>query len=237
MATNKSAATRVEITVLSGGTTEPALDFVAAAFTQETGHAVRIFYNLGAKGRKRLDEGEVFDVVVQTGATLDRFFRPTHQVEPGGVSIGRAGLGVLIREGAPRPDITSVQALRQSVLDAESLLYTLETSGQNIERMLRKLGVHEQAEAKASRYPHGPELMDALLKGTGAEFGFLSLNAIRTYRDKGVVLVGPLPEEVQFYYDFMAVPSSSSRHKEIAWQFAHFCAGPGKPLLVANGIS
>jgi molybdate transport system substrate-binding protein len=176
-------------------------------------------------------------VVVQTGNTLDRYFRPFGKVEPGGVGIGRAGLGVLIRQGAPRPDISTVQALRQSVLDAESLLYTLETSGQNIERMLKKLGVHEQADAKASRYPHGPELMDALLKGKGAEFGFLSINAIRTYQDKGVQLVGPLPEEVQFYYDFVAVPSSNSRRKDIAWQFAHFCAGPGKPLLVANGIN
>ena len=55
-------------------------------------------------------------------------------------------------------------------------------------------------------------------------------------KDKGMVLVGPLPDEVQYYYDFMAVPSVNSAHKEVAWAFACFCGGAGKPLLVAHGI-
>ncbi len=231
-----SMAARAEITVLSGGSAEPGLDFVAAAFQKETGHAVKIAYNLGAEGRKRMDDGVVFDVVVQSSETLKRNFRVTGKVEEGGISIGRVGLGVMVRPGAPLPDISSAEALKHAVLEAQSILYTTETSGQHIEGMLKKMGIFEQAEAKTTRYPHGPELMDRVLRGQDKEFAFLSINAIRTYKEKGLVLVGPLPEEVQYYYDFVAVPSTNSTNKEVAWQFVRFCGGPGKPLLVANGI-
>ena len=79
--------------------------------------------------------------------------------------------------------------------------------------------------------------MARVLLGKGREFAFLSVNAIRTYADKGMVLVGPLPEELQNYNEYIAVPSAMSTKKEVAWEFARFCGGPGKPLLVANGIT
>lgn len=227
----------VQLTVLSGGTAEPALDVVADAFNKATGHTVKVLYNLGAKGRKRMDDGEIFDVLVQSANTLDQFFRPGGKIEPGGVRIGRAGLGVLIRPGAPVPDITTVAMLKQALLNADTVLYTLETSGRHIEGMLRKVGVFDQIVAKTERFPHGPELMTRALQGAGRELGFLSMNAIRTFSHRGLVLVGPLPEEVQFYYDFTVVPASNSPHKDVAWQFAHFCGNEGKPLLAAHGIS
>ena len=91
-------------------------------------------------------------------------------------------------------------------------------------------------EAKTTRYHNGPELMNRVLRGKGKEFAFLSINAIRTYKEKGLVLVGPLPEELQYYYELLAVPSIKSTNKEVAWEFVRFCGGPGKPLLVANGL-
>ena len=225
----------VEITVMSGGSAEPALDFVAAAFHKETGHAVRIAYNTGARGRKRVEDGEVFDVLVVASDSLKRNWGG--KVEAGGTSIGRlGGLGMMIRPGLPLPDISSLEALRSALLEAESVLYTEETSGLYIEGMLRKMGIVEQVEAKTTRYRNGPSLMDRVLNGTGKEFGFLSINAIGTYKEKGLVLVGPLPEEVQYYYELIAVPLRNSTNKEVAWQFVRFCGGPGKPLLVANGL-
>ena len=227
-----ASAAGVEITVLAGGAAEPGLDLVAAAFQKQTGHTVRIAYNLGALGIKRMDDGEVFDVVVQP----DTILRATGKVEEGGIQIGRVGLGVMIRPGAPVPDISSVAALKRAVLEAQSILYTTATSGQYIEAMLKKMGIYEQVEARITRFPHGPELMDRVLRGRGKEFAFLPITFIRTDKKKGMQLVGPLPEEVQHYVEFIAVPSTMSAHKEVAWQFAHFCGGPGKPLLVANGV-
>jgi len=227
----------VEITVMSGGAVEPGLDFVAAAFQKETGHAVRITYNQGAKGNKRIHDGEIFDVLVATKASIGKNFLGTGKIEEGGIDIGRVGVGMMVRAGAPVPDISSVEALKRAVLEAESVLYTEETSGFYIEEMLRKMAIAEAVNAKTERFHNGPALMDRVLKGKGREVGFLPINAIRTYQDKGVVLVGPLPEAVQYYLEFVAVPTTRTPHKEVAWQFARFCGGPGRPLLAAHGVA
>ena len=225
-----------EITVIAGGAVVPGLNFAAAAFSKQTGRAVKIAH-LGVEAIKRMDDGEVFDLVVHPRNNLEQFFRPAGKVEEGGVGIGRVGVGVMVRPNAPIPDITSADALKRAVLEAESILYTTAASGRYVEAMLRKLGIYGQVKAKTTRYPHGPELMDRMLSGRGKEFGFLPLTEILTYKEKGIMLVGPLPEELQHYLDFMAVPSTQSTRKDLAWEFARFCAGPGKPLLVAHGVA
>lgn len=231
-------ATSVEITALAGGAVDPGLDHVAAAFRKETGHTVKIAYNLGAQGIKRMDEGEIFDVVVQPEDTLEIFFRAHGNVEDGGVSIGRVGLGVMARPAAPVPDISSMAAFRRAILEADAILYTTATSGRYIEEMLGKMGLLERTAAKTTRYPHGPELMERVLSGSGKELAFLPVSFIRkASRERGMVLVGPVPEEVQHYLDFIVVPSVRSTHKDVAWAFAHFCGGPGKPLLAAQGLT
>jgi len=227
----------MEISVFSGGAAEPGLDVVAAAFQKDTGHSVRIAYNLGARGRERMDEGEIFDVVIATSDAMNRHFRPSGKVEAGGVSIGRVGLGMMVRIGAPVPDISSLDALRRAVLEAESILYTEEASGLCIDHLLGKMGIDEQVKTRAVRHRNGPELMDRMLRGGGREIGFLPITAIRMYRSKGIVLVGPLPDEAQYYLELIAVPSALSTKKEVAWEFVRFCGQQGKPLLVANGVS
>lgn len=227
----------MEITVWSGGAAEPGLDFVAAAFQKETGHAVRITYNLGARGRKRMEDGEVFDVLVATRDAMDSYFRPTGQVEEGGIGIGRVGLGAMVRPGAPVPDISSTEAFKRAVLEADALIYTEEASGLRIDGILGKLGIAEQVKAKVTHARNGPELMDRVLRGSGREIGFLPITAILTYREKGIVLAGPLPEELQYYLELMAVPSTKSPHKDVAWKFVRYCGEQGKPLLAANGLN
>lgn len=224
-----------EITVLAGGAVVPGLNYVAAAFRKQTGHIIKIAH-VGVEAIKRMDDGEVFDVVVHPRDNLEQFFRPAGKVEEGGIGIGRVGVGVMVRPGAPIPDMSSAEALKRAVFGAESILYTTAASGRYVEGMLRKIGIYEQAQAKTTRYPHGPELMDRVLSGRGKEFGFLPITEILTYKEKGIMLVGPLPEELQHYLDFMAVPSTQSTNKDVAWEFARFCAGPGKPLLVAHGV-
>jgi molybdate transport system substrate-binding protein len=227
---------RTEINVMSSGSCEPALDYVAAAFQKETGCAVTITYNLGARGIQSLEAGE-FDVVIASGDSIERNFRPAGLVEDGGVSIGRMGIGVMVRPGAPVPDISSVDALRRSILEAESLLITTHTSGLETEAMLKKLGIFDQANAKASRFPDGPSLLERLLAGSGREIAILSINHIGGFKDSGLVIVGPLPDEVQRYRDFIAVASSRSPDRETARQFVRYCGGPGKAVFSANGFN
>jgi molybdate transport system substrate-binding protein len=224
-----------EINIMSSGSAEPGLDFVAAAFHKQTGYRVRITYNLGTRGMKRLEQGE-FDAVVASDESIERNYRPAGLVEDGGVGIGRMGIGVMVRPGAPLPDIASVDALKGAIIAAESILITTHTSGLSTETLFRKLEMYEQALAKITRFPDGPSLLDRLLKGRGREFAILSINHVGGFRNRGLVVVGPLPDEVQHYREFIAVASRKSKNKEIAQAFVRFCGGPGKSLFTANGF-
>ena len=166
-----SVAPAAEITVLSGGAVEPGLNAAAAAFQKETGHTVKITYNTTPQMRKRVGAGDTFDVVVAPPAAV-KDFAAAGKVEEDGVNVGRVGLGVVIRPGAPVPDISNAEAIRRTVLEAESIVFNRASSGLYFEGLLKKMGIYEQLEPKSARYATGAEVMEHVLKGKGKEVGF-----------------------------------------------------------------
>ena len=160
-----------EITVLSGGAIEPGLNAAAAAFQKATGHAVKVTYNTTPQIRKRVAGGETFDVVIAPPGAMKEF-AAAGKIEAGGVDVGRVGMGVVIRPGAPVPDISSADAIKHTVLEAESIVFNRASSGLYFEGLLKKMGVYDQIESKAARYATGAEVMEHVLKGQGTEVGF-----------------------------------------------------------------
>lgn len=225
-----------EITVLSGGAIEPGLKAAAAAFQKETGHEVKITFNLTPQMRKRVGGGDTFDVVIAPPAAIEEFAK-VGKVESERVNIGRVGSGVAIRPGAPVPDISSADALKRTVLEAESIVFNRASTGIYLENLFKKMGVYEQIESKTTRYPDAGAVMEHVLKGKGKEVGFGSITVILRYKDKGLRLIGPLPAEVQDYTSYTAAPMTAAPNKEVAQAFVRFLGGPtGKPLFVAAGI-
>lgn len=222
-----------EITVRSGGSGDPGVGFVAAAFQRETGHVVKVTYD-----NELADHDErIFDVVVASSDLLDREFRPFGRVEDGGFAIGRsAGLGVAVRVGSRRPALASIEEFVEELRNADALLLTTHTSGQHVEAELKRLGILPQIEAKLLRFANGPLVMERLLEGYGRELAVLSVNQIRRYEDRGLELVGLAPEEIQYAIEFVVVPMTASANKDVAWQFARFCASQGKTILAAFGF-
>ena len=230
------AALAAEITVLSGGAVEPGLNTAAAAFQKETGHVAKITYNTTPAMRKRVGAGDIFDVVITPPAAI-KDFAAAGKVDDGGINVGRVGSGIAVRPDAPVPDISSAEAIKRAVLEAESIVFNRASTGIYIENMLRKMGVYDQIESKTVRYPDAFAVMDHLLKGKGKEIGFGPITEILLFKDKGLRLVGPLPAEIQNYTSYVAVPMSAGTNKEIAQAFVRFLGGPtGKPLFVAAGI-
>lgn len=229
------AAAGAEITVLSGGAVEPGLNAAAAAFRKESGHAVKITYNTTPQMRKRVGSGDAFDVVIAPPAAIKEF-AAAGKVEEGGVNVGRVGLGVVVRPGAAVPDITNAEAIRRTVLEAESIVFNRASSGLYFESLLKKMGVYEQVEAKSARYATGAEVMEHVLKGKGKEVGFGPITEILQYKEKGLRLVGPLPAEIQNYTSYTAAVMSAGTSKDAAQAFVKFLGGAGKPLFVAAGI-
>jgi molybdate transport system substrate-binding protein len=225
-----------EITVLSGGAVEPGLHAAAHAFEKQTGHTVKITFNTTPQIRKRVGAGETFDVVIAPPAAV-KDFTAAGKVEAGGVDIGKVGMGVVIRPGAPVPDIANAEAIKRTVLEAESIVFNRASSGLYFEGLLKKMGVYGQIEARAARYATGAEVMEHVLKGKGKEVGFGPITEILQYRDKGLRLVGPLPAEIQNYTSYTAVAMSAGANKAEAQELVRYLGGPaGKKLFVAAGI-
>ena len=219
----------VELQVMSSGSAEPGLDHVAAAFYGESGHTVHVTYNA---------EIPVYDVVVASADAIERKYRAAGLVEDGGESIGRISVGVGARVGAPLPDISTVEAFTAAVRAASAIILTdNHTSGLYMDSLFERLGLADEVGDRIERAFNGPAVMERLLAGSGAEISFLSLNEFRTFANRGIAAGGPLPEEVGLTRSFGAVPSTSSLHKDEAWEFVHYCGGPGRTLMAGHGFT
>ncbi len=230
------AAPAAEITVLSAGAVEPGLKAAAAVYQKESGHTVKITFNTAPAIRKRVEGGETFDVLIAPPAAI-KDFAAGGKVDDGGVNLGRVGSGIAVRPGAPVPDISSAEAVKRAVLEAESVVFNRASTGLYIENLLKKMGVYDQIEARTTRYPDAFPVMEHLLKGKGREIGFGPITEILLFKDRGLRLVGPLPAEIQNYTSYTAVVMSAGAQKPAAQALVRFLGGPvSKPLFVTAGI-
>jgi molybdate transport system substrate-binding protein len=226
-----------ELQVLSAGAIEPGLTAVASAFERETGHVLRITFNTAPELRKRMQVEPAFDVVIAPPAVIADF-AAAGQLTSARANVGRVGMGVTVRNGAPVPDISSAEALKLSLLDAQSVVFNRASTGLYLEGLLRRMGLEAQVQAKATRYPDGASVLEHVIQGRGREIGFAAMTEILLYQGKGLQLVGPMPAELQNYTDYTAAPLSRSSQPILAQHFVDFLAGPiGKPLFAAAGVT
>jgi molybdate transport system substrate-binding protein len=225
-----------EIRVLSAGAVEPGLRAAAAAFQKQSGHGVNITFNTAPEIRKRIGGGDAFDVVIAPPAALDEFAGAA-KVTTDRVDLGRVGLGVAVRPGAPMPDISSSEALKRAVLEAESIVFNRASTGIYLENLLKKMGIYEQVEARTTRYGDAAAVMEHVLKGKGREIGFGPVTEILLHSGKGLKLVGPLPPEVQNYTSYSAAPMTAAANAELAKVFVRYLgSAEARALLAAAGV-
>jgi molybdate transport system substrate-binding protein len=236
LAGTAAVAESAEIKVLSAGAIEPGLKAAAAAWRKQSGHEVHITFNTAPQIQKRVAGGDAFDVVIAPPRALEEFGK-AGKVGADRVNVGRVGLGAAVRPGAPVPDISSADALKRSVLAAESIVFNRASTGIYFENLLKKMGVYGEVEARTTRYADGASVMEHVLKGKGREIGFGPITEIMLHKDKGLRLVGPLPPEVQNYTSYSAVAMTAARNPGPAGAFVRFLgSGEGKALFVAAGV-
>jgi molybdate transport system substrate-binding protein len=226
-----------EISVLSGGAIEPGLTSAAHAFERQTGHQVKLTFNTAPQIAKRVAAGDHFDVVISPPAAIEEFAKAGKAGSADRMNVGKVGLGVAVRPGAPAPDVSSVDTLKRAIVEADSLTFNRASTGIYFENLLKKWGIYDEVEKKTTRYPDGAAVMEHALKGKGNEIAFGAITEILLYKEKGLRYVGPLPTEVQNYTTYIATPMSGGSQPELARQFVQFLGSPaGKKLFVAAGI-
>ena len=230
-----TAVSAAELKLLSAGAVQPGLNIAARIFHNRTGEDATIAYSPATDLGKRVGGGEIADIIIASPVVITALAKAGRVLAEGQVALGRVGVGVAVREGAPRPDISSTQALKAALLSADAVVYNTASSGAYVEAMLKKLGVFDEIEGRLARLFDGNAVMRRLIDGKGREFGFTD---IVLNQEKGVRLVGPLPAEIQNYTSYTAAVITAAPNPGGAKAFLGYLASPdGRALFAQNGIS
>jgi molybdate transport system substrate-binding protein len=222
----------------SGGFAAPSQALVAE-FERTTHNKVEIVLgpSMGATHDAipaRLARGEPLDVLLMVASALDELVKQG-KVEPSSrVDIARSYIGMAVKAGAPKPDISTVAALRQTLLDAKSIAYSDSASGVYLSTEgFRKLGIADQISAKSRMIPATP--VGEIVASGEAELGFQQLSELVTV--KGIELVGPLPDGVQKMTPYAAGVVAGSKEPAAARAFIQFLTSPGAaPTVKSFGL-
>jgi molybdate transport system substrate-binding protein len=232
-----TAGRAAELKILAAGGMQPGLNAAAKVFRDRTGIEARFTYEPPVDLGKRVAGGEAADIVVSSPPVVADLTRTGKVLADGQMHLGRVGVGVVVRDGAPLPDIASIQALKGSLIAAQAVVYNTASSGTYIDGMLKKLGVYDEIQGKLIRLWDGTAVMHHLMEGKTKEFGFGGITDILLYRDRGLRLVGPLPAEIQNYANYSAAVIATAPNAEGAKAFMAYLASPdGRALFLENGI-
>lgn len=221
-------APAAEVHVVSSGGFAAAYKVLVPGFEQATGDQVSTAWG-PSMGKTidavpaRLARHEPIDVLVMVGCALDDLAAQGVVVPGSRVPLARSGIGVVVRTGAPHPDISTTAALRQALLDAKSIAYSDSASGVYIETTLfKRLGIEAQMAGKARMIPAEP--VGAVVARGEAEIGFQQMSELKPIR--GIDLVGPLPPEVQQMTVFSAGMLAAAPQPEAARALIAYLASP-----------
>jgi molybdate transport system substrate-binding protein len=226
-----------EIKVLSGGAVEPGLHAFADQVKRELGHDLKIQFNTTPQIVKRLAAGDVYDIVIVTPAVITQAAKDGKVVADTRAPVGRVGAGIIVRSAATAPNVGTVEALKQALLAADSVVYNSASSGLYLDTLFEKMGVLAQIKPKTTRYPDGASVMEHVIKGNGNEIGFGAITEIKLYTSKGLQFVGPLPAEAQNYTTYDAALMTGAPAADAAKAVLRLLATPAaKATFTAAGI-
>ena len=218
--------------ILSGGAMQGLMAEVVPLFERNGGCKVAVEIGLTSVLRKAITGGAVFDIALLPRPDIDALARDGRIAGGIETDIARSAIGVAVRAGAPKPDITSVEAFKRAILQAPSVTYSDGPSGLYIAGLMERLGLAELIKPK-TRLTTGP-VAELLARGE-AELGLQQIVAILPV--KGDDLVGPLPAELHNIIVYAAVISAGSRQEAAARDLIAFLSTPEVTRIIrAKGL-
>jgi molybdate transport system substrate-binding protein len=230
-----ASATAADIKVLCTNGIKAVVEELIPRFEQSTGDKVRIQFEPSTQLRKRIDAGEPFDLVIMTTTLIDAEIKAGKLAAGSRTFLAKSGLGMSIREGAKKPNITTVNGFKNALLNAESITYATQgASAAPFEVLVAKLGITSQLRPKYNLRPTAAEVGEAVSSGV-VELGIAPVSEILPVR--GVDLVGPFPKDIQSYVEMTGAVSSNSNDKDRASRFLAFLVAPANlPVYKIKGM-
>jgi molybdate transport system substrate-binding protein len=232
------AAYGAEIKVMTSGAFTSSYLELKSQFEQATqNHVATLTTTMGVGPDSipnRLQRNEPVDVVIIDDTALDRLIADGKVMANSKVALVRSAIGMAVRAGAVKPDISSVDALKRTLLQARSIAYSASVSGDYLSIVLfQRLGIADQIASKSMRIEH--ERVGAVVARGEAEIGFQQVSELLPIL--GIDYVGPLPDEVQKVSVFSAGIATGSTNRDAATRFIRFLASPeAAPTIRKNGL-
>lgn len=223
-----------ELKVLAAEVVEPAVKELAAQFEKISGHKLKMEYGFGVEQSKRVQGGEAVDVVVFPDGLIKNPATVAVLVPDTMMQLMRIGQGVAVKKGAAKPDISSPEAFKQTLLKAKSVAFVpTGQSGVATLKVFEKLGIAE--EMKAKTMPQKVEnVVSAVAKGDAEIALFLNNYLVG---GEGIDYVGSYPGELQSYIPFSAAVGVKASDPEAAKAFVKFLAAPSAAAVIkAKGM-
>jgi molybdate transport system substrate-binding protein len=215
-----SVADAAEIKVVTVRAGATVLEKVRPEFERTTGHKLKVVYDpeFVSVGR-RLNAGEPFDVYISSPVAIDGLIRNTKIDPRTRTNLMHCGMGVEVRAGSPKPDVNSVEAFKHALLNAKSVGYI---APNRVQDLIERLGLTEAMRSKTTT-PDADIVSELVAEGK-LELGIVVITQILT--TPGVDLVGPLPPDLQYDFQFSAAISANSYAPDAARDLLKFLTGP-----------
>jgi molybdate transport system substrate-binding protein len=218
-----AGAGAAELKVAAPNAVKEALTAIVERFERESGHRVVFAWTGSEAIAKRVSDGEPFDVVLNTAPGIERLVADGRLVAGSRTDFARSGIGVAVRAGLARPDVSSVEALRRTLLASGPVAISSGASGRYLETLFERIGVAEQVRPKLRQPPSGAQIGDLLARGD-ADLGFQQVTELR--HAKGFDYVGPLPDALQGWTVWSAALHPSAGDPEACRALLRAIASP-----------
>ena len=228
------ASRAADLQVLAGGGMTGPLKELGAQFESATGHKVVIRFGTTPELIKLATAGGPFDIAVVPREVFKDDAAQARIVPGPTIDIARVGLGVAVRAGAARPDIGTAEALKQTLLKAQSIATVpASAAGTQVLRVFDRLGIGEAVKAKTKALATPAEMVAAVAAGN-AELGVFLINVLTA---PGLDVLGPVPGNLNQEIVFTAALAADAREAEVARAFLAFLRSPAaRALLQAKGM-
>jgi molybdate transport system substrate-binding protein len=228
------AANAADVKVMSGAAMRGAFGEIVPQFERATGHKVVIEYGAGTTFRKQIEAGETFDLVIIDSTEVDELIKQGKIAGDTRADIVRAAIGVAVREGAPKPDISSVDAFKNTLLSVNSFTYAPDALyGRQLSQAFDRLGIAEQLKAKTK--PNALARVGQVLAAGEVDLAIAGIPTLLSV--KGVQIVGPLPGELQNWLVNTAGVSAAAKEPDAAKALIKYLATPEAAAVIkAKGM-
>ncbi len=234
MVIGATTAQAAEVKLIASAAVKEAVLNLLPTFEKASGHKVTIIWAGTEAITKRISGGEVADIVLIAAPNIDTLIAEGKLVAGSRAEVAKSGIGVAVRAGLPKPDISSGEAVKNAVLAAKSVAYSSGPSGIYLADLFKRMGIADQIKDKVTQTPSGVQVGEVVARGE-ADLGFQQVSELLHL--KGIHYLGPLPADIQHITVFSAGLHRAAPEPDAAKALVKFLTAPeAGPIIRKTGM-